>query len=181
VVIFYFHLKGVFQTKIFLINEPLSSLMSPRVIMNWKELSKGRPKSTAIKILEARLKAADPYEALMEALPNYFDQSFLSKRKIVIGFGKAAYGMALACERLLVDQISRGAIIVPEGTVYDSKLKKIKVFEGSHPVPTELNMKATENLLSLLQGLTDQDIVLCLISGGGSSLHLAKERHFAPR
>ena len=95
-----------------------------------------------------------------------------SLRKIekiwVIGFGKAAATMAAVVEEILGDLIHEGIVI----TKYDHSvpLKKIKVLEAGHPIPDEEGEKATHEIISLLKKPSANDLVIVLISGGGSAL-----------
>ncbi|MEM3755095.1 MAG: glycerate kinase, partial [Candidatus Bathyarchaeia archaeon] len=92
------------------------------------------------------------------------------ERIIVIGVGKACGGMAQALEGILGDRISYGKIGVLRGTKHRYKLNKIKLYEASHPIPDESSLEFAKETLNLLKDLTDKDLVLCLISGGGSAL-----------
>ena len=95
-------------------------------------------------------------------------------RTIVIGAGKAGGAMAQAVEALWpLDAPLEGLVVTryhhvpprPEGLP-----QRIEVVEASHPVPDEAGQAAAERILAMVQGLTENDLVLCLISGGGSSL-----------
>ncbi len=141
-----------------------------RRIANWEEIAKGEAESLVLEILEEGLRAADPFASVREALPGLmgFIRSF--ERVMVIGFGKASPGMALACEASLGDAILGGAIIAPKGSVGDKRPERIEVLEGTHPIPSELNLRAAERLLSISKGLSNRDLIITLISGGGSAL-----------
>ena len=90
------------------------------------------------------------------------------KRIYVIGAGKASCSMAHSIEEILGDRITKGTVITKYG--YRERLKRITIHEAGHPIPDEAGMKATRDLLSIVNGLTSRDLVLCLISGGGSAL-----------
>jgi len=90
------------------------------------------------------------------------------KRVFVIGFGKAAGQMAIELERVLNDRISDGVVIVKGGSA--QKARKIRIITGQHPIPTMENVKATERLLEMVDNADAGDIIICLISGGGSAL-----------
>jgi glycerate-2-kinase len=138
-------------------------------ITNKEELSRTSRRKDALEILEEGLKAADPKSSVKEALRNLKDELNKARRIIVIGFGKASIKMAEGCEEELSDKIYDGAIIAPKG-IEDKKLKIIKVFEGTHPIPSEVNVESAKKLISVCSNLTSEDLVICLISGGGSSL-----------
>jgi hydroxypyruvate reductase/glycerate 2-kinase len=90
------------------------------------------------------------------------------KNIYVIGFGKATASMAAEAEKILGKRISDGHIIVKYG--HSCRLKRIKVTEAGHPVPDENGFKATRSILEIARKATEDDLVLCLISGGGSAL-----------
>ena len=84
----------------------------------------------------------------------------------VFGSGKASVKMAKAIEEILLDKILDGLVVCN----YTDKLKKIKVMEGSHPVPTEKSIKAGETLLDKISNLKEDDFFIYLLSGGSSAL-----------
>lgn len=86
----------------------------------------------------------------------------------VIGAGKAAAAMAQTVESILGDQINAGIIT----TKYEHALplEKIICIEAAHPVPDEKSVDAVEQTISLLQQTKADDVIICLISGGASSL-----------
>jgi len=86
----------------------------------------------------------------------------------VIGAGKASASMGHYVESILGKKISDGHIITKYGSFV--KLKKIKVTEAGHPVPDHNSFMATEDVLRVADKASDNDLVICLFSGGGSSL-----------
>lgn len=87
---------------------------------------------------------------------------------VVIGTGKGTAPMAQAAEEILGDWISGGAITVKYG--YGLPLQAIKVYEAGHPIPDQATLDGTEAILNLVKDLGEDDLVLALISGGGSAL-----------
>ena len=144
--------------------------MNAKKILNWNEVSDTKEKAMVLDIIETGLEAANPYSSVYNMLSKLSKEFDKFKKIVVIGFGKASYRMALACEAILGERIFDGAIIVPKGSVKAPELKKIKVLEGTHPVPTEANVNSARTLLEISSGLTSDDLVICLISGGGSAL-----------
>ena len=113
--------------------------------------------------------AADPKKSAAEALEEISREIEAAERVFVIGFGKASASMAEACEEKIEERIFDGAVIIPENV--DARgLRRIRVFRGAHPTPSEASVESTRRLVSCCQGLTRRDLVICLISGGGSSL-----------
>ncbi len=116
--------------------------------------------------------------AVQRALPLHNTAAWLPPppkgRTLVLGAGKAGGAMAQAVEALWpADQPLSGLVITryhhtpprPAGLP-----ARIEVVEAAHPVPDAAGLAASERILALSQGLTKDDLVLCLISGGGSSL-----------
>ena len=88
-------------------------------------------------------------------------------RLIVIGAGKASAAMAQAVERHWPGPLS-GLVVTRYG--YGVPCTRIEIVEAAHPVPDAAGMRAAERMLALVQNLSADDLVLCLISGGGSAL-----------
>ena len=88
-------------------------------------------------------------------------------RLVVIGAGKASAAMARAVERHWSGPLS-GLVVTRHG--YAVPCKRIEIIEASHPVPDRAGLEAAARMLALVQGLDGDDLVLCLISGGGSAL-----------
>ncbi len=86
----------------------------------------------------------------------------------IIGAGKASAAMAHYVESILGDRISGGHIITKYGCY--CKLLKISVTEAGHPVPDENSFRATGEILKIADEAGDKDLVICIWSGGGSSL-----------
>ena len=112
----------------------------------------------------AMLAAADPMNVVPPALPQP-----PKGRTVVVALGKAAAAMALAVEaHWPVDAPLTGVAVVPQGSMLP--LARLRCLEASHPVPDERSTRAASALLEAVKGLTPDDLVLALISGGGSAL-----------
>jgi glycerate-2-kinase len=86
---------------------------------------------------------------------------------LVVGVGKCAADAAEALEEIMGDRIMGGAVIDVKTTLV---LKKIKAFQGSHPLPSSENIAAAKEIVELLRGLQENDLVIFVVSGGGSTL-----------
>jgi glycerate 2-kinase len=86
----------------------------------------------------------------------------------IIGAGKAAARMALALEELLGDKIAGGLAVVKYG--HGLPLKRIQVIEAGHPVPDEAGLDGARQIIALLVSAGAQDLILFVLSGGGSAL-----------
>lgn len=102
-----------------------------------------------------------------KCLPDYLPQPSPNGRTLVIGAGKGAAAMAKAVEDRWQGDIS-GLVVTRYG--HGADCKRIEVVEAAHPVPDEAGRRAAGRMLEMVRGLTENDLVLCLISGGGSSL-----------
>lgn len=116
-------------------------------------------------IIAASLKAVLPDEAVRRAL-----QSFQPKsgRVLLAATGKAAWQMAHAAVEAL-GSVDGGVVVTKYGHV-KGEIPGVDCYEAGHPVPDDNNFAATEKALELVQGLTEEDTVLFLLSGGGSAL-----------
>lgn len=89
-------------------------------------------------------------------------------RTVVVGAGKAAAAMASAVENHYQGSIHQGLVVTRHH--HGLPLKKIEVVEADHPVPGPAGQKAAERILQLAGSVGSDDLLLCLISGGGSAL-----------
>ena len=130
-------------------------------------------------ILEAALEAVDPEQSIFNSLRLDGEILFyeggqidLSEvyRVFVIGGGKAGGLMARAVETLLGDHITAGYINILKGTEKAVTLKKIKLNGAQHPTPSGDGVAGVEKMLQITENLNENDLVITLISGGGSSL-----------
>lgn len=115
--------------------------------------------------------AIKKYCKLEKDLLNVGDRQYdisLFKNLFVIGFGKAAAPMAAALEQILEKRITSGIISVKYGHV--TKLDRIEIKEAGHPLPDQNGRQAAESILNLAKTAGKDDLVLCIISGGGSAL-----------
>jgi len=133
-----------------------------------------------LSIFQASLRGADPKGCVKRHLKvehGVFSVGDFRKRLkdvdkiIVVGAGKAAAVMAQATEEVLKDRIDQGVIITKKGP--EVSLARIKQYRGGHPIPDEEGTKGTKRLMETVAQAGEDDLVLCLISGGGSALLVA--------
>jgi len=95
-------------------------------------------------------------------------------RTVVLGAGKAGGAMAAAVDALWPQDAPLSGLVVTRydhvPPAYKARPGRIEVVEAAHPVPDEAGRRAAQRIAELAQGLTADDLVLCLISGGGSAL-----------
>ncbi len=123
-------------------------------------------------LFQAAVKRALPLDNTERFLPTPPDPK--KGRTLVLGAGKAGGAMAQAVEAFWpADAPLSGLVVTRYGHTPvrpPGLLQHIEVVEASHPVPDAAGLAAAERILALTQGLTENDLVLCLISGGGSAL-----------
>jgi glycerate 2-kinase len=120
----------------------------------------------ALTIFRAALTAADPAKAVTDRLKQLDVSRY--RNIYVIGAGKAGASMAQAAERVLGRRITSGLVNVKDGHV--AKLRRIELNECGHPVPDERGVAGAERIAAIAASAQKDDLVVCLISGGGSAL-----------
>ncbi len=120
------------------------------------------PRAFLTGLFHAAIDAASPAKRLAQFLP-----APPKRRTIVVGAGKAAASMAAAVEADWSGQLE-GLVVTRYG--HGAPTKRIEVVEAAHPVPDAAGEKAALRILERVKGLSADDLVLCLISGGGSAL-----------
>lgn len=119
----------------------------------------------AQKIVSASLRAVLPDEAVQQALREFTPRG---GRTLLVAVGKAAWQMAAAAVREL-GRVDGGVVVTKYGHVR-GEIPGVICCEGGHPVPDAGGFAGTRKALELVRGLTEQDTVLFLLSGGGSAL-----------
>ncbi len=114
------------------------------------------------KMFDAAVAAAAPEACLPPHLP-----APPAGRTLVVGAGKASASMARTLERNWRGELS-GLVVTRYG--HAVQCERIEIAEAAHPVPDENGVRAASRMLDLVHGLTADDLVICLISGGGSAL-----------
>lgn len=127
----------------------------------------------ALEIVRQAIDAVLPEAAVREALGRGELAARLREagrgRVVLAAIGKAAWRMAKAASELLGDRLAGGVLITKYGHSL-GEMRGIEAFEAGHPVPDENAVRGTEALLRRVRGLSPEDTVLFLVSGGGSAL-----------
>ncbi|MCG3120826.1 MAG: D-glycerate 2-kinase [bacterium] len=141
------------------------------------ESAQQKLRDAAKAIFHAGLRAVEPAAAIRHHVQR--EENFLTvadrqydlrefKNIFVVGAGKAGCPMAAVLEEILAERLTGGQVNVKYGHL--SPLKKIHIQEAGHPVPDEAGMQGTEKILALLHRAGAHDLVIAVISGGGSAL-----------
>jgi hydroxypyruvate reductase len=139
--------------------------------------------------MQAALKAVDPAEAVRKHLaltdnlltvsvPHGVTQTYdltTFKRILVVGGGKAGAPMAAATVDILGERLTGGTVLIKRQHTLDDPTATgpLKIIEAGHPIPDRAGLQGAQQITGLLQNATERDLVLCLISGGGSALMTA--------
>ncbi|CDN92680.1 glycerate kinase type-2 family protein [Agrobacterium tumefaciens] len=118
------------------------------------------------RIFMAAVASADPAKVLQHHLP-----SPPKGRCVVVGAGKASAAMAAALEAAWPHVDLSGVVVTRYGHAVPTK--RVEIIEASHPVPDDKSAEAAKRILAAVEGLTADDMVIALISGGGSALMVA--------
>jgi glycerate 2-kinase len=147
--------------------------------------SASRLRDDALRILESGIAAADPHAAVLRALAREGDAlhvrgaaepiDLAAGRVWVVGAGKAAAGMARAALEVLGDRVAGGTVTVPAGGPVPV-LAGIEVWAASHPLPDTHGLAGAAAALATARAAREEDVVLCLLSGGASALWPAPPR-----
>lgn len=148
------------------------------MIKNFEELAENTIKKfinarrDALEIMDYVLEEMNGYNLIKKRVKIFKKAIFIDGRKFnlsckkifLTGFGKASASMAKAMEEII--EFDEGYVISTE----EINLRKAKLLKGTHPFPSEENIKATEKIIEIFERADENDLIFVLISGGGSSL-----------
>lgn len=149
--------------------------MNKRWVNNLEQLAVDDNRGKALEIIESGLSAIDTAEIVRKLVR--VENGTLSvggkpfplnrfKRIRVIGFGKASCRAAVTLEEILGSLIGSGVVI----DVKSTKCEYIETHQGTHPLPSQENVRASEGIVTLGNGTTEDDLFIVIVSGGGSAL-----------
>lgn len=136
-----------------------------------------KARAIALDCLENALAAVDPRRLMFSALhvqgsclqAGSFTFDFARFRHVyVVGGGKAGSSMVAALEEILGDRLTGGIVNVPHGSAKGTRI--VELHEASHPVPDHAGVEGAQRMVALAEQADAEDLVVCLLSGGGSSL-----------
>ena len=130
------------------------------------------------KVLQAALAAVEPGQAVRRFVSRDDDRLIVGdrayrladfRRVVVIGAGKASAPMAAAVEEVVGDRLPiEGSVTVRYGN--SAPTRHVRIREGGHPVPDSAGAEGTQAIVELMEDIDERDLVVCVISGGGSAL-----------
>ena len=145
------------------------------IIQNFEELATSDKRRACLKILESGLQAADPEKIIAKYVaPNKIrigdDILDITRYSAIysVAFGKAGDSMTRALNSII--QIKSGIIVIPKGSKSKIKGRKFQIFNSRHPVPDQTSVKAAKEVMKFVQNKRSDELIVFLVSGGGSSL-----------
>lgn len=148
-----------------------------QLIENGGTLLNRKARALVLKSLESALNAVDPKQIIKSKLSlknsilkvnGYLFDLKKFTNIYVVGGGKASGSMAEALEQVLGKHLTNGLVNIPHGSKHKTEI--IKLHEASHPIPDEAGVEGTRRMLEIAEQAKKDDLIICLISGGGSSL-----------
>lgn len=145
------------------------------IIKNFNELATDKDKYLTLKILESGLVAGLPTNVMQKfvhknqiSVGKYIKSLSKYDQIFVVAFGKAADSMTDQVKSLT--HISGGIVVMPEGYISILKTKNFEIIYAGHPIPNKKSVKAARKIIKFLEERKENDLVIFLVSGGGSSL-----------
>lgn len=145
------------------------------IIQNYQDLATSEKKRECLDILEAGLRAAEPENIIPKFVTD--EEIKINGKTLKLGeysniytvaFGKAGDSMTRALNAII--SIKSGIVVIPKGSKSRIKGKKFQIFNSGHPKPDQTSVKAAKEVIKFLQNRRDGELVIFLVSGGGSSL-----------
>ena len=145
------------------------------IIQNFEDLATSDKKKECLEILEAGLQAADPKNIISKFVTPKeikIDSKIFNIENYssiyTVAFGKAADSMTRALNAII--PIKSGIIVIPKGVKAKIKGKKFQIFNPRHPKPDQTSVKAAKEVMKYVQNKKSGELIIFLVSGGGSSL-----------
>ena len=150
-----------------------------RLVQNARTSKLSKARRILVELVDSAIKAGNPSSSMRKWVKVEADKLKVGDyevnlngiaRIVAVGGGKAGAAMAITLEQLLGERLTEGVVNILEGTAPRKAAHKIKFVEAGHPIPNESGMEGVSRMLDLVSGLSSRDLVICLISGGGSAL-----------
>lgn len=148
-------------------------------INNFEEIAINSRRERILKMLPGIFEELNPENACRNAIRSYDSEIKAAYRVHVLGFGKAAFGMYAGIRDYAIDKVATASIIIPDDADVGREFPELKVFRGTHPITTKLSMNSSIDALEAFSDLSEDDILIVLISGGGSALFEIPEEGFS--
>jgi glycerate 2-kinase len=144
--------------------------MDKVLVKNYVDLGTSGDRKTILECLNHVFATISPSSAVEKSSRKLAQDIEECRRVFVIGFGKASLAMYEGIREKVKAKLSYAGIIVPEDQEITEKFQELQILRGNHPRVSELSVKSSESIIGHLRNLGKDDLVLVLISGGGSAL-----------
>lgn len=165
----------------------------PMLITNYRKLARTPLRRDALKIIESAYQAIRIPRLIRERIRvrqgKFYVSDLIHRKKInllpfsrvfIVGFGKGSVWAVSEIARVFSGKFHKAVALDTMSSAKPSRVARgVKVLLGTHPRPSEKNVKATQYILSLLSGLTQKDLVIFFVGGGGSSLLCSSREEMA--
>lgn len=145
------------------------------IIKNFESLNRTPKRKICLELIEAGLTSIQPQNIIQKNFALYNNLLTIQNKTIdlirferifLLGFGKGSAGLSKQIENILGNSLTEGYVI----DISPEQFSKIELTIGTHPLPSETNLSFTKKALERLGNLTEKDLVLVVIAGGGSVL-----------
>ena len=149
-----------------------------QLIRNGSDQATRQARRIVVETLEFTLTSVDPHILVSRKVKRRGEKLQVDGQPIplggydhifVVGAGKASGAMTESLEAILGNRLTGGLVVVPSGQ-QSPKLERVRSITASHPNPDSNSVNAARELISLVEKLNNRDLVICVISGGGSAL-----------
>ncbi|MBU1705822.1 DUF4147 domain-containing protein [Patescibacteria group bacterium] len=149
--------------------------MPKPLITNFKTLAATKLRRDALNIWTAGVQAVETQKVIRSAVKRQGNTLTIGRKKYqlndyqriyLVGIGKASFDAALALEKILKSKIKGGVVLC----TVPGELQYAQCVTGTHPLPSAVNVRATAQIVSLLKQADSQDLIITVVSGGGSAL-----------
>lgn len=156
----------------------MNDLTEGLAIENFDSISSSEKRGQLLKLVEQAFSRLAPESLLKDCMRGILGKGAEYSNVYVIGFGKASLKMYGGIRNEISGAAKYCGIIVPDGEDGASEYPELEVLKGNHPIPALGSLESSRRILAPLKGLQEDDLVIVLISGGGSALFEIPEKGF---
>lgn len=147
-------------------------------IRNIGKINTTENRNKLLSVLEQTFQRLDPAHLMQEYLKDILSKGTGYRNIFVVGFGKASLKMYQGIRGITAKVAKYSGIIIPVGEEVDENFPELEILRGNHPIPSDETLNSSLKIMSCLHDLQEDDLVLVLISGGGSALFEIPEDGF---
>lgn len=141
-----------------------------QVVRNYSEIASSPMRKTLLSAVEYTFRNMDPAKVVEKFMQEHKETIIPNRKIYVLGFGKASLSMYRGLSNFAEPYIRKASIVIPEGMDTDYSSKELSLYRGTHPMVSEKSYAATKASLEGISEASPDDLLVTLISGGGSAL-----------